>query len=255
MININCDGTERKQWPLHVNELLFEQGGWLYFVRRAGYNAILCKSRMDGSKLTVIAADIEKFIKVKNGYMYYINDAFALVKVRMDGSNLQRLCDDVADVLTVKEDKIVFVSVDDRIVRGIDQSITKTVKSIYAVDFSGGGKIKLAYDIKEAKEYDENTVYYIASQEIQVSYEENKLLDTLYRLDVRNYRVEKLVDLEMREAVGNSSGFAVAMAVMVMAMILCIIGFAAEAPGLGVIGLIAAIISLFVGVMIKSNNQ
>ena len=115
LVNINWDGTDRKEWPLYISELLFEQGGWVYFIRRAGHNAILCKSCLDGSKFSVIAADIDRFIKLKNGYLYYINDESTLVKVRMDGSNLQELCEDVEMVLSVREDKIIFISVDDRI--------------------------------------------------------------------------------------------------------------------------------------------
>ena len=58
----------------------------------------------------------------------------------------------------------------------------KIVKSIYAVDFSGSGKIKLAYNIKSASAYDENTVYYIAAEEIKSSYDQlSKHLDMLYK--------------------------------------------------------------------------
>lgn len=180
LINVNCDGSERKEWPLYISKVLFEQGGWLYFIRTAGYNSILCKSRLDGSKFTVIAADIEFFVCLKNGYLYYINSVSTLVKERMDGSNLQELCDDVETVLSVKEDKIIFLSVDDRITStALEQSVTKTVKSIYAVDFTGSGKIKLAYNVKTAKEYDDNTVYYIATIEANSS-QENKKVDVCF---------------------------------------------------------------------------
>ena len=257
LININCDGSERKEWPLYISDVLFEQGGWLYFIRKAGYNSILCKSRLDGSKFSIIAADIEKFIDIKNGYLYYINDVSTLVKVRMDGSNLQELCDDVETVLSVKEDKIIFVSIDDRITTGsFEQTTTKIVKSIYAVDFSGSGKIKLAYNIKNAKEYDENTVYYIAAKEIKSSYDQlDKQLDVLYNLDVETNQVEKLLDLEVQQEESKMSGFAIAMIIMAIAFFFAFIGFAAEAPGLGIFGLIAGFISLMVGVGIKASKN
>ena len=257
LININCDGSERKEWPLYISDVLFEQGGWLYFIRKAGYNSILCKSRLDGSKFSIIAADIEKFIDIKNGYLYYINDVSTLVKVRMDGSNLQELCDDVETVLSVKEDKIIFVSIDDRITTGsFEQTTTRIVKSIYAVDFSGSGKIKLAYNIKNAKEYDENTVYYIAAKEIKSSYDQlDKQLDVLYNLDVETNQVEKLLDLEVQQEESKMSGFAIAMIIMAIAFFFAFIGFAAEAPGLGIFGLIAGFISLMVGVGIKASKN
>jgi hypothetical protein len=257
LININCDGSERKEWPMYISKVLFEQGGWLYFIRKAGYNSILCKSRLDGSKFSIIAADIEEFIEIKNGYLYYINDVSTLVKVRMDGSNLQELCDDVETVLSVKEDKIIFVSIDDRITTGtFEQSTTKIVKSIYAVDFSGSGKIKLAYNIKSAKEYDDNTVYYVAAQEIKSSYDQlEKQLDVLYKLDVETNQVEKLLDLEVQKEESKMSGFAIAMIIMAIAFFFAFIGFAAEAPGLGIFGLITGFISLMIGVAVKANKN
>ena len=257
LININCDGTERKEWPLYISKVLFEQGGWLYFIRKAGYNSILCKSRLDGSKFSIIAADIEEFIEIKNGYLYYINDVSTLVKVRMDGSNLQELCDDVETVLAVKEDKIIFISVDDRIATNeFTQTTAKIVKSIYAVDFSGSGKIKLAYNIKSASAYDENTVYYIAAEEIKSSYDQlSKHLDMLYKLDVETNSVEKLLDLQVQKEESTMSPFAISMIVMGIAFFIAMMGFAAEAPGLGVVGMIVGFVSLMVGVMIKSNNN
>ena len=257
LININCDGSERKEWPLYISKVLFEQGGWLYFIRKAGYNSILCKSRLDGSKFSIIAADIEEFIEIKNGYLYYINDVATLVKVRMDGSNLQELCEDVETVLAVKEDKIIFVSVDDRIVANeFTQTTAKIVKSIYAVDFSGSGKIKLAYNIKNASAYDENTVYYIAAEEIKSSYDRlDQHLDILYKLDVETNSVEKLLDLQVQKEEASLSKFAISMIVMGVAFFIAFIGFCAEAPGLGVVGLIVALASMFVGVIIKSDNN
>lgn len=257
LININCDCTERREWPLYISKVLFEQGGWLYFIRKAGYNSILCKSRLDGSKFSIIAADIEEFIEIKNGYLYYINYASTLVKVRMDGSNLQELCDDVESVLAVKEDKIIFVSIDDRIKTGeLAQTTTKIVKSIYAVDFSGSGKIKLAYNVKNAKNYDENTVYYIAAEEIKSSYDQlDKNLEVLYKLDVETNYVEKLLDLEIQKEESKLSGFAVAMIFMTIAFFMGFIGFAAEAPGLGVVGLIGGFVSLMIGLAVKANKN
>ena len=196
LIQINTDGTGRREWPRYISSVLFEQGGWLYFIRRAGYNSILCKARLDGSRFSVIASDIDKFIDIKNGYLYYVNDSSALVKVRMDGSNLQKLCTDVQTVLTVQEDRIVFVSVDERFrANEFTQNIT-TVKSIYAVDFVGTGKRKLAYNILDAKEYDENTVWYLAEELKPAAAGAPATKKTsVYRLDINHCFAEMLLDI------------------------------------------------------------
>lgn len=193
LISINCDGTERKEWPLYISRVLFAQGGWLYFIRKAGYNSILCKARIDGSDFCVIAADIDEFVEIKNGYLYYVNDRSDLVKVRMDGSNLQKLCDDVETVLSVKDDKIIFISVDGRITVGTPPfTTTKVVKSIYAVDFTGGGKRKLAYNIGSAKEYDEQTVYYLSAAE-DVAGQPDTTYEVMYKLDVASNQSSPLL--------------------------------------------------------------
>lgn len=257
LININCDGTGRREWPLYISNLLFEQGGWIYFIRKIGYNAILCKSRINGKKYSIIANGIDQFVEIKNGYLYYINDASTLVKVRMDGSNSQELCEDVEKVLAVKEDKIIFVSVDGRIKTGEGELVTeKIVKSIYAVDFTGSGKIKLAYNIKNAEKYAENTVYYIAAKEIKSSYTQlEKRRDVLYSLDVETNNSEKLLELQIEESERESNGFAIAMIAMVFTFIFGIAFFAGNEPGLGVMGILGGIISLLIGVAIKGNKK
>lgn len=258
LININCDGTERRECPRFISDILFEQAGWLYFIRKAGYNSVLCKSHLDGSKFSIIATDIEKFIDIKNGYLYYINDVAKLVKVRMDGSNLQELCDGVETVLSVKEDKIIFVSVDEVFTTNVlDQVVTNRIKSIYAVDFSGSGKIKLAYNIKSAKEYDDNTVYYIGTKEVKFSDGvKDKYIDELYKLDVETYQVEKLLELEEQEAESEGSCLSVFLTIAIVLLFLIgMVGFFAEEAGVGLFGLIAGFIFTMIKLGVSANKK
>ena len=66
----------------------------------------------------------------------------------------------------------------------------------------------------------------------------------LYKLDVETNQVEKLLHLEVQKEESKMSGFAIAMIIMAIAFFFAFIGFAAEAVGLGVFGLIAGFISL-----------
>lgn len=68
-----------------------------------------------------------------------------------------------------------------------------TVKSIYSVEFSGEGKRKLAYDIDEAKEYDENTVFFTA---VKKSGTPKKLLN---RLDLTSRDIRTLLEVTQEE--------------------------------------------------------
>jgi hypothetical protein len=254
LVTNDCTGANRKEWPLYISDVLLEQGGWLYFVRKAGYTSILCKSRPDGSKFSIIASDIEEFIEIKNGYLYYINDSATLIRVRMDGSNLQELCENVMEVLSVKEDRIIFVSSDDPITVQIGDQIQrkKLVKSIYAVDFSGSGKIKLLYDVNSFKKYDEKTVYYTTNEKPALS--SNAMNDALYRLNVETYQTDKLLDIKTEEP-KKTSGFTIAMIIMIFSFLLFLIGIGSEAPGMTAFGLISAFVSLIVGIFIKSSES
>lgn len=211
LININCDGTQRKEWSRFISSVLLEQGGWVYFIRRIGYNTALCKARLDGTGYLVIASDIEEFVKIKNGYLYYINDASDLMKVRMDGTSEQKLCDDVESVLIVRDDKVVFISRDDKAeAANLEQTIYRTVRSIYAVDFAGNGKKKLVYDIAKAQAYDENTIYYVESKQKSDTYSQSVLqTDSLFRLDVDAVSEKKLLEMEIEKNEKQGTGCAI----------------------------------------------
>jgi len=174
------------------------------------------------------------------------------MKVRMDGSGKQELCDDVEDVLTVKEDKIVFVSVDDRIkTTELMQETTKTVKSIYAVDFTGSGKIKLVYDIKTAKKHDDDSVYFISEEEIETEPNAPKqYLDVLYSLNVETNKIEKIIELKI-EKKKKLSAFAVAMIITALALAAGGVGYALDMPTLQMIGFGAAGASFLIGLIAK----
>ena len=258
LIHVNCDGTGRKEWPLYISEVLFEQGGWLYYVRKSGYNAVLCKSHMDGTDVCMIANDIDRFVQIKNGYLYYINDLSSLVKVRMDGSGAQTLCTKVETVLSVQEDKVVFVSIDgkEKIRSAYDETVTtKVVKSIYAVRFNGDGKIKLAYDVKEAGYYDDRTVYYVVIEETaDPKTQTTSDVKVLYKLDVPTDKAEKLLELQIAEK-GGLSGFKIAMIVTLISTFFAIIGGAAEVPGLVFLGIFAGVISLIIGIVLRFSKD
>ena len=133
-------------------------------------------------------------MELKNGYLYYISKDNSLVKVRMDGSNLQTLCRNVDEVLSVQEDKILFISEDEEVAReSVEGTTYWSVDSIYCVEFSGSGMSKLVYDVQEAGEYDDGTVYYIAEEKTSGESEPARFL---YRLDVETKRTEKMLELK-----------------------------------------------------------
>lgn len=254
LININVDGTQRKEWPLYISEVLLEQGGWIYFIRSVGYNSILCKARLDGTGFKVVAADIKNFVDLKNGYLYYINDSDDLVKVRMDGSNLQELCEDVKEVLLLKEDKIVFVSTDDVVSSGEFTQITKKrIESVYMVDFSGSGKRKLVYDIKDAKKYDEDSIYYVVKEKMKDNEGMTTSVDVLYALNISTNETEQILELrEVKEEEKSSfTPSTVGIIIAVIALAFLFVFFCAGIPLLIVLDIIVGLIGVAIFVVFK----
>ncbi|MBR6515175.1 MAG: DUF5050 domain-containing protein [Clostridia bacterium] len=250
LVNINIDITDRKQWPMFISEVLMEQGGWVYFIRKSGYNSVLCKARPDGSSFRIIASDIESFVELKNGYLYYINWNSELMRVRMDGSNLYRICNGVEEVLCVKEDKIIFVSVDDSITVGeFATATTRTVKSVYMVDFAGKGRMKLAYNVKRAKKYDEDTVYFVAVEKNEEN-DEIQEHDVLMALDVEANTTAELLTLETKQS-NPVSPFVICIAIALFLLFIAIVGFCIQQYGIAMFGFAGALISAVIAVVMK----
>ncbi len=258
LIYANADGSDRKEWALNIATLLFEQGGWVYFLRRSGYNSILCKAHIGDTSFSVVATDVDEFVEIKNGYLYYKNFYSELIKVRMDGTNYQELCDDVEEVINIKEDNVVFVSVDERTKPNEFAQSSRTIKSIYKVDFTGSGKRKLVYNVKNVKKFDDKTVYFTATEKKETnttsSSDYSPRVENLYKVDTQNGHTKKLLTLEVAVDKKKPNIFIytmVAAAVLFFIGLLCII---ADAGGAGVFFWIMAFIAVPVAFLFKSKS-
>ena len=174
----------------------------------------------------------------------------------MDGSNYQVLCQDVETVLSVKEDKIVFVSIDGRITSEFPILTTKLVKSIYAIDFSGSGKIKLAYDIINAKEYDENTVYFVGKDNITASYEpknegDTPAIDKLYCLDVNTNEIKRILSVDMAEPKKRFPYFKLFLTIAIISFVLGIIFSLFAVKGFSTFLFIITVLAVAAAIFVK----
>lgn len=254
LISINPNGTGRQELPSFISEILFEQNGWLYFIRRSGYNTALCKAKTNMTEVSLITDDIERFVALKNGYLYYVNDVNSLIKIRMDGTNFTELCTQVESVLSVKENRIVFVSVDDTIKEGGLTPVFTKVKSIYAVDFDGTGKKKLTYNIKTAKSYNEEYIYYISSKRIRPNVnaqpgasatEAPSSVDSLFSLNIITGATKKLLEVtQAQKEKENNTNIIIAIAIAVILLFFGIVCLAIGAAGMFIVGLLLALIPL-----------
>lgn len=200
LITIGENGTNRRELSPYVKEVLFASGDWLYFIKAYKYNTALCKMKLDGSNIRTIASQIDEFVKIDNGYLYYIDDDRDLHKVRMDGSRNKIMCYSVKEVLKIANNSIIYTAEDQ-----------KDISSIYSIDFGKEGRRKASYNVLESKLYDDNVVYYINLVTVKsedtygnVSTSKKKYLS---RLDTQTYQETKIIEIKIPE---KSSGCYVA---------------------------------------------
>lgn len=162
LVSISEDGNNRNEISFCIKNILFQLGDWIYFIRGNAYNAVLCRAKLDGSESSIVAPEIKKFVSIKSGYLYYIDDSNSLRKVLMDGSYEEYLKHNVDEVLCINENTICYTAFDDSMsipqVDGTNQ--IRYIKSIYSINTDGAGCRKLVYDIADANEYDNEFVYY-----------------------------------------------------------------------------------------------
>lgn len=242
LINVNLDGTQRREMPSCVSKILCNIGEHIYFIRTSGHNSVICKSRIDGSGMCVVADDVEDYIALKNGYMYYLDYYAHLIRVRMDGSGRKDLCKSVKKVLFVDDNKIVFLSTDGKM-RGQGEEPDRVVSSIYQIDLLGEGIRKLAYDVKEAKQYDDNFVYYIAEKPATG----DTRLDMLFRLDLQTGDIVKLMEIRVSTKKSNMGCLASIIAAVLL-LIITFIGISNESMGLLIFGGLGVLIAGVAGI-------
>lgn len=149
LVSNNLDGTDRVELSSRVRKLLFKQGDWLYCIRGYGYNTVLGRIKTDGTCLQSIASQIEYFVKIENGFIYYIDDEKDFCRVRMDGGKNSVLAHGVSNVLKIDDNSVIYSA------RDGDND------SLYEIEFGKKGHRKLAYLTLDSKKYDDDTIYFI----------------------------------------------------------------------------------------------
>ncbi len=203
LISINADGTNRKELTKHIKEVVLVSGDWIYFIKEHKYNTALWKTSTIGQESVRVAGQIDEFVKIDSGYLYYIDDDRDLHQVRMDGTRNQVLCRDVEKVLFVNSKKVIYLS-SDRLVKndiieknGQMTKVKKYNKSIYAIDFDNQGKRKAVYDVIDAVCYYEK-VYYKAKKKSEKK-DTSQTVETINILDINNYNCEEIIELRQSE--------------------------------------------------------
>ena len=194
LISNSLDGKDRKELANYADRILFVSGSWVYFIKSYRYNTAIWKVKENGSQLKRIASQIDEFVKIDAGYLYYVDDDRNMHKVRMDGTRNTILCSHVNKVLAIKDRKVVFTALDRVLTTekvsdfGTEMKETKS-DSIYAIDFDNGGRRKAVYDVISTEYFGKECLYYIKKKQDGVQ--------ALYVLNINDYTTKKIADLDV----------------------------------------------------------
>lgn len=176
---VDVDGQNTKQIRSNVgffSKALCYLNGWLYVtVGVAGsYNYALAKLKANGEGFTVLCPQLKKLIKIKDGYVYYIDKSNNLCMVREDGSYKKVIIDEIEGFVHLADNAIFMLRreiVDDN--NGNDVY----ANSLYKVDYDGAGLTKVAFNVVNAatNNSDDNEIY-------------------LYRAERVNYMIQTPID-------------------------------------------------------------
>lgn len=227
----NCEN--RKEICSYVSKALFISGDYLYFIRSNRYNTALCKVNLVNSgKVITIATQIDEFIKVENGELYYVDDRSSLRKVRMNGSHDQLICSKVKSVVLVNSNQLVFQASDG-----------ENCDSLYAIRFNEEGHTKLAYNIDCSQLYDDEYAYYIKNINATSGAGVTLIKKTLCKVNLNTYVETIIFDITSQEPQSVSLALPIFLGIMsTIAFIVSIILFANNLTVGGVIFLIITII-------------
>ena len=157
LYSIHLDGTGRKEILRKAGYLgsAVERNGWIFLEVGKGLNAALVKISMETGERVVVCAQFRKLIKLRDGYVYYLDTLNALRVVREDGTENKIILDDIGEIISVSEESIYLL-------RGEYAGIVdcswkeRNSNSLYKVSLEGAGLEKLYFDINSAVLNDSN---------------------------------------------------------------------------------------------------
>lgn len=249
-ICIDIDGSNRREWPISMNKILFRIGEWIYFLRKIGRNVVIGKIKMNGTNLRIIASNVKEYVGFSDGYIYFINDFNSLVRVRPDGKrDVHRVCDNVQTTLSIRESGVIYKTSDDAI-------NSNSVDSIYLYQ-SGTGLKKLVYNVTDVHSNNDEGVILYTNREFWKQTEEGVEYNyRLYKLDVNTLKTTLCSETKNIAQRDEGKGInKVKLGLIIVTVILFITSFACftfEAIGFGFVYLFIAFIFV---VIISAMNK
>lgn len=162
LYSIRVDGTEKKEILRKAGYLgsAVERNGWIFLEVGKGLNAALVKISMETGERVVVCAQFKKLIKLRDGYVYYLDTLNGLRVVREDGTENKIILDAVGEIVSVGEESVYLLR--NEYAGIVDCSLQeRNSRSLYKVSLEGAALEKLYFDVNSAilNDSDEEEIY------------------------------------------------------------------------------------------------
>lgn len=170
LFSIDFDGKNRREILLNVEKIYFVKSGWMYALKGYGRNRTLFKISTDGKRRITLCSNFNDIVKFINGYVYYTDTDGDLHIVRNDGKENKVLADNIVKgSIIIDTDKIYYM-------RYEYVGDNRNNYSLYSIDLEGHNVKKIAFDILNMRDFDEDYIY-LSKREVEtyeVTYPQTK---------------------------------------------------------------------------------
>ena len=150
LLSVKLDSTCRVEVLADAKNILTEHGGFIYYVKGEGRNAALLKVDLSGQNKTLLACHFASLIRIGSSYVYYFTVNQEIHAVLTTGKNDRTIAKDVfPERIVAGRKNIFFYRVDAS--AGNDNAL-----SLYRVTPATGVVRKIAYNVRNYKEFDAN---------------------------------------------------------------------------------------------------
>jgi TM2 domain-containing membrane protein YozV len=224
LISNNLSSNLRLEVLRYMKEILFTQGQYLFILQGNQYQLGLIRFDTQNNSNQSVISDLEEIYGFKYGYIFYKDSENSLCRVRIDGANQQILSGDLGQIVTIKNNFIYYSIEENESIKiendssSLSESLlnqktpesntSKKIRSLYRMNADGHAKQKLAYNILNAKEYDDHNIDYIVRDEKQ------NQIKKLYRLNVDSLKISFLTQLGIEKEIFKSKEIAALLGVL-----------------------------------------
>ena len=190
LVRANLDGSEREQIMRNIVKIVGVRGGWFYVTKGYGYNNLLQKVKVDGSKTVNLIYGYKEINRFEGNLVYYVDLEDNLRAVRIDGKENRLIAEKVKKVFPA-EDGLYYCR-EEAVAR------RESALSLYHMDKDGKNIKKIIFNVDRVQDDAiTNTLYYSKKENVQYKvYEQGKESEARFQ----NFPITKYYSIKKAEA-------------------------------------------------------